>query len=118
MKILEIDGAVDAMNFLEYFPEEDLAAAVENGLKSENVYERLVSAEIVDVSINGINEEILGDITRDTIGDTEDFFDFVKRVQREFLIDLRMDAYRTIKSIKGEEIDSNLLEKIERRLQC
>lgn len=116
MKIFEIDGAIDSMNFLEYFPEEDLASAIESGLKSENIYEKLVAAELVDISVNGIDEEVLGDINEDTVGDLEDFFDFIKRLKEEFLVYLKTDACKAIKSIKCEEIEEELLKKIELKL--
>lgn len=108
MKILENEDMIEKMDFFEFFPEEDLASSIEMGLKSEDGYERIVAIELVDISINGVDEDI--------VGNTDDYFDFIKRVENEFLIYLKKDACVSLQNIKEENIDPCLIEKIKKRL--
>ena len=57
-EVLSNDRALDTMSELEY--SKDIKAEVENLLDDGDPDEKVLACEIVDISINGVDEKILG----------------------------------------------------------
>lgn len=114
-EVLSNDRALDTMWDLVDSKnlKEDIIKLIENG----DTDEKVLACEIVDISINGIDEEILGGLY-----EHEDFFE---KIQNDPITDLRLKAFETIRyvqkhdggwidEVKGQRVD--LLRKIENRL--
>ena len=100
---------------------EDIKSAVAVALQpNPDIDELLLAVEIVDISLNGIDEEILG-----SLYGYEEWFKNIEKMEME---DLKPDAIRSIKDILEDQDELNrwappyrkdrrrLLEKIEKRL--
>lgn len=114
-EVLSNDTALDTMGDLE--DSKNIKVDIEKLLDNGSTDEKVLACEIVDISINGINEEILG-----SLYEYEEFF---KEIQNEPFTELRLKAYETIRYVQkhdGGWIDeikeqrANLLRKIENRL--
>ena len=126
-KVLTNDHALDMMFGLEDIRDiegmEGLKAHIKKVFHDpeSNIDELLLSAEIVDIALNGIDESILG-----SLYDYEAFFG---EVEKSSIGDLRDEAIRTIERIEDIERENNiwvprmvasrrqLLKKIESRLK-
>lgn len=114
-EVLSNDRALDTMSELE--DSKDIKADVEKLLDDGDTDEKVLACEIVDISINGINEEILG-----SLYEYEEFF---KSIQSKPIAELRLKAFKTIRHVQkhdGGWIDEvkeqrvDLLRRIENRL--
>lgn len=114
-EVLSNDTALDTMGGLE--DSKNIKVDIEKLLDNGSTDEKVLACEIVDISINGINEEILG-----SLYEYEEFF---KEIQNEPFTELRLKAYETIRYVqkhdggwidKIKEQRANLLRKIENRL--
>jgi hypothetical protein len=86
-------------------------------LESGDTDEKVLACEIVDISINGVDKEILG-----SLYEYEEFF---KSIQNNPMIDLRLKAFEMIRYIQKHDGGwiggvkkqrADLLKKIENRL--
>lgn len=86
-------------------------------MRTGDTDEKVLACEIVDISINGIDEEILGGLYEHE--------EFLEKIQNAPMTDLRLKAFETIKYVQkhdGGWIDKvkeqrvDLLRKIENRL--
>lgn len=114
-EVLSNDRALDTMSELE--DSKDIKADVEKLLDNGDTDEKVLACEIVDISINGINEEILGSLYA--------YEEFFKSIQSKPMTDLRLKAFETIRYVQkydGGWVDevkeqrANLLRRIENRL--
>lgn len=114
-EVLSNDRALDTMwNLVESKNlKDDILELFENG----DIDEKVLACEIVDISINGVDEEILG-----SLYDYEEFF---KSIQGKPMVDLKLKAFETIEYVQehdGGWIDeikeqrADLLRKIRERL--
>lgn len=114
-EVLSNDEALDAMWDLVDCKnlKENIMKLLENG----GIHEKVLACEIVDISINGVKEEIIGSLC-----EYEEFFNMI---QREPMTDLRLKAFETIRYVMKHDdgwIDrvkkqrADLLRKIENRL--
>ena len=114
-EVLSNDRALDTMWDLVDSKnlKEDIIKLLENG----DTDEKVLACEIVDISINGVDEEILGGLY-----EHEEFF---KKIQNNPMTDLRLKAFETIGYVQehdGGWIDevkeqrADLLRKIRERL--
>ena len=119
-EVLSNDSALDMMGDL--CVSKNIKTDIYNILRGEHdINEFLLAVEIVDVSLNGINEEILG-----CLYGYEDWF---KNIEKNPMEDLREDAIHVIKFIQETEEEhgdwvndvkedrKQLLIKIENRLR-
>ena len=119
-EVLSNDSALDMMGDL--CVSKNIKTDIYNILRGEHdINEFLLAVEIVDVSLNGINEEILG-----CLYGYEDWF---KNIEKNPMEDMREDAVRVLENIQNfEEKDGGwvkevkedrkqLLIKIENRLK-
>ena len=115
-EVLSNDRALDTMMDLE--ESKDIKADVIKLLDGySSIDEKLLAVEIVDISLNGIDEDILG-----SLYEYEDWF---KEIEKTPMNDLLLKAIHTIKYIKKhdggwvEEVKEQrmeLLNTIEKRL--
>jgi hypothetical protein len=114
-EVLTNDSALDAMWNLK--DSKDVKSDVEKLLDDGDVEEKVLACEIVDISINGINEEILGGLYK--------YEEFFRSIQNEPITELRLKAFETIRYIQKhdngwvdevKEQRANLLRRIENRL--
>lgn len=114
-EVLSNDRALDTMSELE--DSKDIKADVEKLLDDGDTDEKVLACEIVDISINGVDEKILGDLY-----ECEEFF---KKIQNNSMTDLRLKAFEVIRYVQkhdGGWIDEvkeqrvDLLRQIENRL--
>lgn len=114
-EVLSNDRALDVMSELE--DSKDIKADVEKLLDDGDTDEKVLACEIVDISINGINEEILGNLY--------EYEEFFKSIQSKPIAELRLKAFETIRYVQkhdGGWIDevkeqrADLLRSIENRL--
>lgn len=114
-EVLSNDRALDTMSELE--DSKDIKADVEKLLDNGDTDEKVLACEIVDISINGINEEILG-----SLYEYEEFF---KSIQNKPMTELRLKSFETIRYVQkhdGGWVDevkeqrADLLRRIENRL--
>ena len=114
-EVLSNDTALDTMWHLVDSKniKEDIIKLLKNG----DMYEKVLACEIVDISINGINKELLGDLY--------EYEEFFKTIQNNPMTDLRLKAFETIRYIQKhdegwiEEVReqrADLLRKIENRI--
>ena len=114
-EVLSNDRALDAMWDLQESKniKEDITKLLENGSTDEKV----LACEIVDISINGVDEEILGGLYG--------YEDFFEKLQNNPMTDLKLKAFKTIKYVqehdggwidKVKEQRADLLRKIGERL--
>ena len=99
-EVLSNDRALDTMWDLVDSKnlKEDILELLEDG----DIDEKVLACEIVDISINGIREEILG-----SLYDYEDFF---KSIQNNPMIDLRLKAFETIEYV--QEYDGGWIDEL------
>ena len=92
---------------------EDIIKLLDNG----DTDEKVLACEIVDISINGVNEEILGGLY--------EYEEFFEKIQDNPMTDLILKAFETIRYIQKhdggwldevKEQRADLLRKIENRL--
>ena len=114
--VLENDGALDAMITLGNL--RNPRQAIEEYLASEYVEEQLLAVEIIDISIHGVDESILGSF----YGYQEWFEELTKNPMN----DLQEEAIRTLDDIKKRDNNwfpafvkerKKILDKIEKRLK-
>ena len=114
-EVLSNDRALDTMWNLA--DSKNLKGDIIELLESGDTDEKVLACEIVDISINGVDKEILG-----SLYEYEEFF---KSIQNNPMIDLRLKAFEMIRYIQkhdGGWIDevkeqrADLLRKIENRL--
>lgn len=114
-EVLSNDRALDAMWNLADSKnlKENIIELLENG----DTNEKVLACEIVDISINGVDKEILG-----SLYEYEEFF---KSIQNNPMIDLRLKAFEMIRYIQKHDSGwiggvkkqrADLLKKIENRL--
>ena len=114
-EVLSNDRALDTMLDLVDSKnlKEDIIKLIENG----NIDEKVLACEIIDISINGVDEEILGGLY--------EYEEFFEKIQNNPMTDLRLKAFETIRYIQkhdGGWIDevkeqrADLLRKIRERL--
>ena len=119
-EVLSNDSALDMMGDL--CVSKNIKADIYNILHGKHdTHEFLLAVEIVDVSLNGINEEILGGLY--------DYEGWFKNIEKNPMEDLREDAIHVIKFIQETEEEhggwvndvkedrKQLLIKIENRLR-
>lgn len=114
-EVLSNDRALDTM--WDLADSKNLKGNITELLESGDTDEKVLACEIVDISINGVDKEILG-----SLYEYEDFF---KSIQNNPMMDLRLKAFEMIRYIQkhdGGWIDevkkqrADLLKKIENRL--
>lgn len=114
-EVLSNDRALDTM--LDLVDSKNLKEDILELLENGDIDEKVLACEIVDISINGIREEILG-----SLYDYEDFF---KSIQGNPMTDLKLKAFETIEYVQehdGGWIDEikeqrmNLLMEIKERI--
>lgn len=114
-EVLSNDRALDTM--LDLVDSKNLKEDILELLENGDIDEKVLACEIVDISINGIREEILG-----SLYDYEDFF---KSIQGNPMADLKLKAFETIEYVQehdGGWIDEikeqrmNLLMEIKERI--
>lgn len=114
-EVLSNDRALDAM--WDLVDSKNLKEDIIKLLKNGDTDEKVLACEIIDISINGINEEILGGLY--------EYEEFFEKVQNNPMTDLRLKAFETIGYVQehdGGWIDEvkeqrvGLLRKIENRL--
>ena len=114
--VLENDGALDAMITLGNL--RNPRQAVEEYLASEYVEEQLLAVEIIDISLHGIDESILGRFY--------EFQEWFEELTKNPMNDLQEEAIRTLDDIKKRDNNwfpafvkerKKILEKIEKRLK-
>ena len=114
-EVLSNDRALDTMLDLVDSKnlKEDIIKLIDNG----DIDEKVLACEIVDISINGTEEEILGDLY--------EYEEFFEKIQNNPMTDLRLKAYEMIRYVQKHDdgwIDEikeqrvSLLIKIENRL--
>ncbi len=114
-EVLSNDRALDTMWDLVDSKnlKEDIIKLIENG----DIDEKVLACEIIDISLNGADEEILGGLY--------EYEEFFKLIQNNPMTDLRLKAYEMIRYVQkhdGGWIDEvkeqrvDLLRKIENRL--
>lgn len=114
-EVLSNDRALDTMWDLVDSKnlKEDIIKLLENG----DTDEKVLACEIVDISISGVDEEILGGLY--------EYEEFFKLIQNNPMTDLRLKAYEMIRYVQkhdGGWIDEvkeqrvDILRKIENRL--
>lgn len=114
-EVLSNDRALDAMWDLVDSKnlKEDIIKLIENG----DTDEKVLACEIIDISLNGADEEILGGLY--------EYEEFFKLIQNNPMTDLRLKAYEMIRYVQkhdGGWIDEvkeqrvDILRKIENRL--
>ena len=99
-EVLSNDRALDAMLDLQESKniKEDITKLLENG----NIDEKVLACEIVDISINGVDEEILGGLYG--------YEEFFKKLQNNPMTDLKLKAFHTIKYV--QEHDGGWIDKV------
>lgn len=114
-EVLSNDVALDTM--YDLIDSKNLKYDITKLLENGDTDEKVLACEIVDISINGINEKILGNLY--------EYEDFFKTIRNNPMIDLRLKAFETIRYVQkhdGGWIDeikeqrADLLRKIENRL--
>ena len=121
-EVLYNDDALDVMDDLATHTNEDwIKNNIHTILHRDIIFELLLAVEIVDISLNGIDKEILGGFYG-----YEDWFKNIEKIPME---NFRDDAIRAIEYIQKEEEQDNpwgedtqkdrkqLLKKIENRLK-
>ena len=114
-EVLSNDSALDTMWDLVDSKnlKEDILELLENG----DIDEKVLACEIVDISINGVDEEILGNLY--------DYEEFFKSIHGKPMVDLKLKAFETIEYVQehdGGWIDEikeqrmNLLMEIKERI--
>lgn len=114
-EVLSNDRALDTMWDLVDSKnlKEDIIKLLENG----DTDEKVLACEIVDISINGVDEKILGGLY--------EYEEFFKKIQNNSITDLRLKAFEVIRYVQkhdGGWIDEvkeqrvDLLRQIENRL--
>lgn len=114
--VLNNDAALDAMyDFEETI---DIKGCTKKYLESDYIDEALLAVEIIDISLNGVDKEILGGFYG--------YEGFFKKVEKVSMPELKEDAIKTLHHIqKGDtgwtsEVSrkrKSLLKKIEKRLK-
>ncbi len=99
-EVLSNDRALDTMWDLVDSKnlKEDILELLENG----DIDEKVLACEIVDISINGVDEDILG-----SLYEYEEFF---KSIQNNPMADLKLKAFETIEYV--QEHDGGWIDKI------
>ena len=92
-EVLSNDRALDVMSELE--DSKDIKADVEKLLDDGDTDEKVLACEIVDISINGINEEILGNLY--------EYEEFFKSIQSKPIAELRLKAFETIRYVQKHD---------------
>ena len=93
-EVLSNDSALDMMGYL--CVSKNIKTDIYNILhEKHDTHEFLLAVEIVDVSLNGINEEILGGLY--------DYEGWFKNIEKNPMEDLREDAIHVIKFIQETE---------------
>lgn len=114
-EVLSNDRALDTMSELE--DSKDIKAEVEKLLDDGDTDEKVLACEIVDISINGVDEKILGGLY--------EYEEFFKKIQNNSMTNLRLKAFEVIRYVQkhdGGWIDEvkeqrvDLLRQIENRL--
>lgn len=114
-EVLSNDRALDTM--LDLVDSKNLKEDILELLKNGDIDEKVLACEIIDISINGIDEEILGDLY--------EYEKFFEKIQNDPMTDLRLKAFEAIRYVQehdGGWIDElkeqmvDLLRKIENRL--
>lgn len=114
--VLENDGALDAMITLGNL--RNPRQAVEEYLTSEYVEEQLLAVEIIDISIHGVDEGILGSFY--------EYQEWFEELTKNPMNDLQEEALRTLDDIKKKDNNwfpafvkerKKILDKIEKRLK-
>lgn len=114
-EVLSNDRALDTM--WDLADSKNLKGDIIELLESGDTDEKVLACEIVDISINGVDKEILG-----SLYEYEEFFE---KIQNNPMTDLRLKAFEMIRYIQkhdGGWIDgvkkqrADLLKKIENRL--
>lgn len=114
-EVLANDYALDVMGNL--INNNNLKMEIIQLLENGDTDEKVLACEIVDISINGVDEEILGGLY--------EYEEFFEKIQNNPMTDLRLKAFETIRYIQkhdGGWIDevkerrADLLRKIENRL--
>lgn len=114
-EVLSNDRALDTM--WDLADSKNLKENIIELLESGDINKKVLACEIVDISINGVDKEILG-----SLYEYEEFF---KSIQNNPMIDLRLKAFKMIKYIQEHDGGwisgvkkqrADLLRKIENRL--
>lgn len=114
-EVLANDYALDVMGNL--INNNNLKVDIIQLLENGDIDEKVLACEIVDISINGVDEEILGGLY--------EYEEFFEKIQNNPMTDLRLKAFETIRYIQKHDsgwIDevkeqrADLLRKIENRL--
>ena len=114
--VLENDGALDAMITLGN--QRNPRQAVEEYLASEYVEEQLLAVEIIDISLYGVDESVLGSFY--------EYQEWFEELTKKPMNDLQEEAIRTLDDIKKRDNNwfpafvkerKKILDKIEKRLK-
>lgn len=102
-EVLSNDRALDTMwNLVESKNlKDDILELFENG----DIDEKVLACEIVDISINGVDEEILGGLY--------EYEEFFKSIQNNPMADLKLKAFETIEYV--QEHDGGWIDKIKKQ---
>lgn len=93
-KVLENDIALDMM--MDITEQKDIKEYIKSIFKNkEYIEELLLATEIVDISLNGLNLGILGELY--------DYYNWFKEVEKYPLNDFKADAIEAIIFIKNNE---------------
>lgn len=114
-EVLSNDRALDTM--YDLIDSKNLKEDIEKLLEYGDREEMVLACEIVDISINGIDKKILGNLYK--------YEDFFESIQNKSMIDLKLKALEKIRYIQRydngwidrvKEQQANLLNEIENRL--
>ena len=102
-EVLSNDRALDTMlNLVDSKNlKEDILELLENG----DINKKVLACEIVDISINGVNEE--------TLGSLYEYEEFFKSIQNNPMTDLRLKAFETIRYV--QEHDGGWIDEVKER---
>lgn len=102
-EVLSNDRALDTM--WDLVESKNLKDNILELLENGDINEKVLACEIVDISINGVDEEILGGLY--------EYEEFFKSIQNNPMADLKLKAFETIEYV--QEHDGGWIDKIKKQ---
>lgn len=102
-EVLSNDRALDTM--WDLVESKNLKDNILELLENGDIDEKVLACEIVDISINGVDEEILGGLY--------EYEEFFKSIQNNPMADLKLKAFETIEYV--QEHDGGWIDKIKKQ---
>lgn len=99
-EVLSNDRALDTM--WDLVESENLKDDILELLENGDIDEKVLACEIVDISINGVDEEILGGLY--------EYEEFFESIQNSSIADLKLKAFETMEYV--QEHDGGWIDKI------